>query len=43
MGGPGVKCPECQQGKPGNCTGWTLLNDDEWGECETVNEEEDVD
>jgi len=29
-----VKCPECRDGKPWNCTGWTLTDDDEMVDCD---------
>jgi hypothetical protein len=28
-------CPECAQGKPGNCIGWTLDADDNEVPCST--------
>lgn len=27
-------CPECTQGKPGNCTGWAIDNNDNITNCE---------
>lgn len=31
-----MKCPECAQGKTGNCTGWVIDTDDQVGVCESV-------
>lgn len=27
-------CPECRDGKPWNCTGWTLTDDDKMVDCD---------
>lgn len=35
-----MKCPECAQGKTGNCTGWILTPDDQIGTCETAEQNE---
>lgn len=29
-------CPECSQGKPGNCTGWVISTDDQIEACATA-------
>lgn len=31
-----MKCRECRDGKPDNCTGWVITDDDEVGVCETA-------
>jgi hypothetical protein len=37
MGASGMTvCPECAQGKPWNCTGWVLDDDDNEAPCATV-------
>ena len=28
-----MKCPECRDGKPWNCAGWTLTDNDEMVDC----------
>lgn len=35
-----MKCPECDQGKPWNCTGWAIDEDDNMTDCETTNHNE---
>ena len=29
-------CPECVQGKPRNCTGWVINDDDQIVECKSI-------
>ena len=31
-----MKCPECAQGKPRNCIGWTLDENDNEVPCSTI-------
>ncbi|RLK47634.1 hypothetical protein C7474_2229 [Microbacterium telephonicum] len=32
-------CPECRDGKPWNCTGWTIDNDDNMTTCEGTSDD----
>lgn len=33
---PVYQCPECRDGKPWNCTGWAIDDDDNEVTCDTV-------